>query len=193
MNNTPEAQDLPVTDTHETHEQRGDRDYPWILRAIKEFGFPVATALILMSILVFIGKWMVDNQQRLIDSTVKTNESLTEANKQNAQTLIQMERAIAANCATLLASSQGNGELIRTHMELTKKNETLNQKQTELLEGVTKTHSLQTEQIEQISSIIENAAKVMEPVPRQREEGLKKQDEANRMLSELLVETKKRS
>lgn len=179
--------------TDEIHIQHDDREYPWTLRAIKEFGFPVATALILMSILGFVGKWMIDNQQRLIESTVKTNESLTEANRQNAQTLQTMERTMAANNASLLASLQENTSLVRDHYTMTKSNHDLNSKQVEILTGVTETHKLQTQQLGKINDIMDSAAKMMEPVPRQREEGLKKQDEANQKLTELLEAIKKKS
>jgi hypothetical protein len=40
---------------------------------------------------------------------------------------------------------------------------------------------------------MDSASKLMEPVPRQREESLKKQDETNQKLTELLEVTKKRS
>lgn len=192
MDNAPEVKESPVA-TDEIHVTHDDREYPWTLRAIKEFGFPVATALILMSILGFVGKWMIDNQQRLIESTVKTNESLTDANRQNAQTLQTMERTMAANNASLLASLQENTGLVRDHYTLSKQNHDLNTKQVEILTGVTETHRLQTQQLGKINDIMDSAAKMMEPVPRQREEALKKQDEANQKLGELLTEIKKKS
>jgi hypothetical protein len=183
----PEVKDVPVANTDEfTREEHGDREYPWTLRAVKEFGFPVATALILMSILGFVGKWMIDNQQRLIDSTVKTNEALTANLAKNAETLVMIERSMASANASQI-------EATRTYGETSKRNEVLNQKQIEILEGVTKTHQLQTDQLGKIVGVMDAAAKLMEPVPKQREDSLKKQDETNKKLSELLEATKKRS
>lgn len=183
----PDVKDVPVTNTDEfTREEHGDREYPWTLRAVKEFGFPVATALILMSILGFVGKWMIDNQQRLIDSTVKTNEALTANLAKNAETLVMIERSMASANASQI-------EATRTYGETSKRNEVLNQKQIEILEGVTKTHQLQTDQLGKIVGVMDAAAKLMEPVPKQREDSLKKQDETNKKLSELLEATKKRS
>jgi hypothetical protein len=172
-----------VDETTVVHEV--DREYPWTLRAVKEFGFPVATALILMSILGFVGKWMIDNQQRLIDSTVKTNEALTANLAKNAETLVMIERSMASANASQV-------EATRNYGETSKRNEVLNQKQIEILEGVTKTHQLQTDQLGKIVGVMDAASRLMEPVPKQREESLKKQDEANRMLGELLAETKKK-
>lgn len=197
INDTQE--EVPVTDTT-THEIEvrevqvdRDRDYPWTLRAIKEFGFPVATALILMSILGFVGKWMIDNQQRLIESTVKTNESLTEANRQNALTLQTMERTMAANNASLIASLQENTSLVRDHYTLSKQNHDLNSKQVEILTGVTKAHELQMQQLGKINEIMDSAVKNDGAGAKQREEGLKKQDEQLQKLGELLEAVKKKT
>lgn len=172
--------------TTENHEENNGNGYPWYIKVLKEFGFPVATALILMSILGFVGKWMIDNQQKLIESTVKTNESLTEANRQNAATLQTMERTMAASSATVLQAIQDSSKT-------TSENFALNTKQVEILNGVTKTHDIQVQQIDKLNQIMESAAKLMEPVPRQREEGLKKQDETIQKLSELLEAIKKKT
>jgi hypothetical protein len=192
-----EVEELPVTNTDEiTREVRiehGDNEYPWTLRAVKEFGFPVATALILMGILGFVGKWMIDNQQRLLESTVRTNEALTANLAKNAETLVLIERNMTQMESKRDEDEKAGVALINSHMEMTKRNEALNQKQVEILEGVTKTHQLQTDQLGKIVGVMDAAAKLMEPVPKQREEALKKQDETNQKLSELLEVTKKRS
>jgi hypothetical protein len=193
-----EAEELPVTNTdeitREIHIERSDdREYPWVLRAIREFGFPVATALILMGILGFVGKWMIDNQQKLLESTVRTNEALTANLAKNAETLVLIERNMSS-METKRESDEKTGiALINSHMEMTKRNEALNTKQVEILEGVTKTHAIQIDQLGKIVSVMDSASKLMEPVPRQREESLKKQDETNQKLTELLEVTKKRS
>lgn len=164
---------------------------PWWIKAGREFGFPVMVSMILLSAFGVLGKWMIDNQTRLIDSTVKTNESLTAANQQNSLTLQQMERSTAGSSAVVLRAVESNAELIRSHAAISADNKVLNEKQVELIEGVTKTHALQSQQLDKVTEIMQSAADMMAPVPSQRQQMLDKQDETNTKLEELIKVTKK--
>jgi hypothetical protein len=110
-------------------------------------------------------------QQSLVDSIIQTNSALTKANEQNTElnfenteTLKELKDSAVNSNATVLRAVIDNSEM---------------------LQGVQETHKTQTQLLEQTTQIMQDAAVLMEPVPRQREE-------ANALLRELLEEAKKK-
>lgn len=64
------------------------------IRMVKEVGFPIALCLMFLSGFSFMGIWMTNNQDRLIESTVVTNTSLAKATERNSDTFAKIQQAV---------------------------------------------------------------------------------------------------
>ena len=132
----------------------------------------VFAVVFLWIIVVYLIQPSAMQQERLVTSIVNTNTALTKTNETNTETLIELKDAAIASSALVLKSVEDNSRLVRSNADI--------------LQGVVETHEQQTKLLEQTAQIMTDAAKIMEPVPQQREE-------ANRLLKELLEETKKKN
>lgn len=116
-------------------------------------------------------------QEKLVDSISETNHSLATNTQTNVQTLKQMEETLRASSAVVLEAVRSNGEVVQSSAEI--------------LHGVSKTHELQCEQLKQINDTMLDAKTMMSPLPQQRLDAMKKLDETNAKLEELIQATKK--
>lgn len=148
------------------------------IRIGKEFGFPVALSSALLAMLWW-GMVVPQNdreekaqlrQEKLVDSITQTNLSLVATNDAMATTLDEMREALMDNDNRAIAMINSNGDMLKQ---------------------VGITHQLQTEQLGEIKKLMDDAAQLMAPVPKQREDSLKKQDETNATLRELVDALKK--
>lgn len=132
-------------------------------------------------------------QEKLVESIIQTNTALTNTNQANTETLKELKDAAIASSATVLVAVESNGKLIGQHFEITKANQSLNETQVEILQGVQAVHSKQIEQMGEIVKLIDSANQMMAPVAEQRQQLIDKQGEQNVLLKELVEETKKKN
>jgi hypothetical protein len=135
---------------------------PWI-RAVKELGFPIALVLILITGFGVIGKWLMDRddasaqrQQTLMESTIKTNQALTDANDRNSQAMGRLIAALEVANSQMLSGIMGNQALLKDNGRIH--------------ESMDKVHQGQCEQIQQTVGLMEKAHELMKDVPQQRVE-----------------------